>query len=497
MPELVVDALKIKKAAHNAIPLTITTYTLPHEIEMYMEQVLEVFLSEIGQKKLKDYLIYCLRELAVNAKKANTKRVYFQERNLNIDDSEEYEEGMKYFKQETLDNINHYLTLQKEAGFYIKLLFQAKGSVILLEVRNNVEINQKEYIRIHDKLARARTYSSLEEVMGQVVDPTEGAGLGLVILILMLKKIGLDEECFDIWAEGGETIARITIPVNAAKIENLSLLADEIVRQINRLPQFPENVSSIQRLITDPKSQMVDIARQIAMDPAMTADLLRMVNSAQFMLAKKVDNIPEAVKLVGLRGIRNLLYSYGTQKILGGEDSPEKRELWQHSYRTAFYAYNLTRNFKPQNRELLDDVYVGGMLHDMGKIVFSSVHPDLLKHIRDFCVHKGIPDQLFEELSAGMNHAEIGARIAEKWNFPESLIAAIRFHHEPALSQEHKEVVNAVYLANAMTEFEVGEMSFEQIDAQALLDFSITNATQLQKIINQFDSGFRMESSGK
>ena len=60
-----------------------------------------------------------------------------------------------------------------------------------------------------------------------------------------------------------------------------------------------------------------DIAREISVDPSMTADLLKLVNSAQFMLPKRVDNIVEAVKLVGTRGVRNLLYSYGTQKVIG------------------------------------------------------------------------------------------------------------------------------------------------------------------------------------
>ena len=82
--ELVVDVTKIKKAAHSAIPLTITTYTLPHEIEVYIEEVLEVFLGELGQARIKDYLVYCLRELAVNAKKANTKRVYFETKGLDL-----------------------------------------------------------------------------------------------------------------------------------------------------------------------------------------------------------------------------------------------------------------------------------------------------------------------------------------------------------------------------------------------------------------------------
>jgi putative nucleotidyltransferase with HDIG domain len=494
--ELVVDVPKIKRAAHNAIPLTITTYTLPHDIEVYMEEVLDAFLAELGQKKLKDYLVYCLRELAVNAKKANTKRVYFESKVLDINDPTDYEEGMKTFKQDTLENIAYYLGKQKEKGYYIKIIFQAKAQNILIEVRNNVEINKKEYIRIHDKLARSRQYNTLEEALSNVLDPSEGAGLGLVILVLMLKKIGLDEECFDIWAENNETVARITVPIAATKLEGVSLLTDEIVKSITSLPQFPENVVQVQRLIADPSSQIVDIARAISTDPAMTADLLKLVNSAAFMLQKKVDNIVDAVKLAGMRTIRGLLYSYGTLKILGDDSTEERKKLWDHSYRAAYYAYNLARNFKPQNKALLDDAYVGGMLHDMGKIVFSTVHPDLLKKIKDFCSDKGIAASTFEDIAGGMNHAEIGARVAEKWFFPESLVASIRFHHEPTLvDPEFKDVVNTVYLANMLCEYENGNVYYDQIDGSVLADFGLANDKQFKKIADTMAEGFRMEAS--
>lgn len=489
-PELTVDVSKVKRAAHSAIPLSITTYTMPHDIEVYIEQVLDVFLSELGHRKLKDYLVYCVRELAVNAKKANTKRVFFEERGLDINDEDQYEQGMQSFKQVTLDNIDHYLKLLKEKGLYIKLLFHAKGSNIGLEIRNNVELSRKEYIRIHDKLVRSRTYESLEDALSQIIDPTEGAGLGLVILVLMLKKIGLSEDAFSIDVQGGETVARIVIPVESTHIENLSLLSNEIVRQISHLPQFPENIVTIQKLLADPKSQMVEIAKYISTDPAMTGDLLKMVNSAQFMLAKKVDSIAEAVKMVGLRGIRNTLYSYGTQKILGSSTDEGKKKLWDHSYRTAFYAYNLAKNFK-KSKPLLDDAYVGGMLHDMGKIVFSAVHPDLIEHIRQFCVDKGIPSQMFEELSAGMNHAEIGAKIAEKWNFPDSLIHSIRYHHEPGIAGlEHRDVVNTVYLANIFCEYEHGFVEYEHIDRDVLTDFGFITEPQMKKVLDQFAEAF-------
>lgn len=491
--ELTVDVNKIKKAAQSGIPLTITTYTLPHEIEVYVEQVLETFLREVGHEKLKDYLSYCVRELAVNAKKANTKRVYFTERGLDLNNPEDYKAGMQNFKQDTLDNIAHYLQLQKEKGLYIKLIFQAKGPTVILEIRNNVAVSKTELIRIHDKLARSRQYNSLEEALTQVLDDSEGAGLGLVILVLMLKKVGLDEDCFDIVSNDTETIARISVPLEQTRIENLNDLAKEIVNQVTALPQFPENIVTIQKLIADPKSEMADIARQISMDPALTADLLKMVNSAQFMLPKKVDSISEAVKLVGIRGIKNILYSYGTQKILGDDSTAEKKALWEHSYKTAFYAYNLAKNFK-KDRNLMDDVYVGGILHDMGKIIFSNVHPDLLGKIHAFCADKDIPTSTFEDLSAGMNHAEIGAMIAEKWNFPESLVAAIRLHHDPAVaSVEFKDVVDTVYLANMLCEYEVGNVSFDQFDQKTLAGFGISSGKQIDSLLQRFSVGFKQE----
>jgi putative nucleotidyltransferase with HDIG domain len=491
--ELIVDVSRIKKAINSGIPLTITTYTLPHEIEMYIEEVLEAFLKELGQEKLKDYLSYCLRELAVNAKKANTKRVYFQERGLDLNNPEDYKLGMANFKQETMDNIAHYLQLQKEKGLYIKIILHVKAQIINLEVRNNVAITKTELIRIHDKLARSRQYNSLEEALTQVLDDSEGAGLGLVILVLMLKKIGLDEDCFDIVASDTETIARISIPMDQTRVENLSILSQAIVDQITSLPQFPENIVMIQKLINDPKSEMADIARQISMDPAMTADLLKVVNSAQFMLSKKVDSISEAVKMVGIRGIKNMLYSYGTQKILG-DDTTDKRILWDHSYKTAFYAYNLAKNFR-KDRNLLDDVFVGGILHDMGKIIFANVYPDLLNKIKTFCVEKGIPASTFEDLSAGLNHAEIGALIAQKWNFPDNLVSAIRLHHDPNVAPaEFKDLVETVYLANMLCEYEAGTVTFDQIDKKPLASFGISNEKQLEVLLEKFASGFKREN---
>jgi len=492
-PELVVDESKIKKAIQSGFPITIKTFTLPHEIEVYIEQVIETFLKSVEQVKLKDYIVYCVQELAVNAKKANTKRIYFMERGLDLSNPNDYKEGMAKFKEDTLSNIAHYLQLQKEKGLYIKVILQIKGNIIHIEIRNNAAVTKTELIRIHDKLARSRQYNNLEEVLSQVMDDSEGAGLGLVILILMLRKIGLDEDSFDISGTENETVASILIPLDKARVESLSVLSKTIVDSVNSLPQFPENILQIQKLIADPKSDISIIAQQISVDPALTAGLLKTVNSAQYMLSKKVDNIPEAVKLVGIRGIKNLLYSYGTQKILG-DNTKDKKRLWEHSYKTAYYAYNITRNFK-RDPDLLDDAYVGGILHDMGKIIFSNVHPHLLARIKKICTEKKFPASVFEDMSAGMNHAELGALIAEKWNFPEALVVAIRYHHDPmSAPREYRGLAEIVYLANMLCEYENGAVSFDQFEPNSLNSFGIASKKQIDALLERFANGFINES---
>jgi putative nucleotidyltransferase with HDIG domain len=492
--ELIVDEVKIKKAVQSSIPLTITTFTFPREVEVYIEKVVTAFLGQVNRESLKDYIVYCVQELAVNAKKANTKRVYFIERGLDVNNPEDYKLGMSTFKQDTLSDIVRYLKLQKEKGLYIKFVIQNKKDTIYLEVRNNVVITKTELIRIHDKLARSRQYNNLEDALSQVLDDSEGAGLGLVIMVLMLKKMGLNEDSFDILGTDKETIARIVIPLEQTQVESLENLASAIVETVNSLPQFPDNILAVQQLMSDPRSEITDIARKISMDPALTADLLKIVNSAQYMAAKKVDSISEAVKMVGIQGLKNLLYSYGTLKILG-EDTLDKKQLWEHSYKTAFYAYNLVKNFH-KDRNLLDDAYVAGILHDMGKIIFSTVHPDMLAKIKDFCVVKNLPSSTFEDMSAGMNHAEIGALIAEKWNFPDCLICAIRFHHDPlAGPPEHQALVETVYLANMFCEYEKGGVSFDQFESEVLGHFGISTKKQIDTLLERFSVGFKQKGA--
>jgi HD-like signal output (HDOD) protein len=134
------------------------------------------------------------------------------------------------------------------------------------------------------------------------------------------------------------------------------------------------------------------------------------------------------------------------------------------------------------------------VLHDIGKIVFSAVHPELLDRIKHFSSERDIAPGLFEDLSAGYNHAEIGAKIAEKWNFSDSLIEAIRFHHEPnACRPEHRLIVYCVYLGNAVCGYESGEINFDIMDHSILGKFRITTEDQFKEVQHRLSNDYEAE----
>ena len=215
--EIIVDVEKVNKAIKMEVPLIMTTYTLPRKVEHYIERVVAIFLDNVKQSRLKDNVIYCIQELVVNAKKANTKRVYFIDRGLDLNDHDDYSQGMASFKDDTLNNINYYLELQRQQGLYIKLILHLKNNRITIEVRNNSTITLGEFHRIKQRLTKAKEYDDMEEALIHMLDDSEGAGLGLVMLVIMLKKLGMGSDAFDILKTERETIARIVIPKDLKK----------------------------------------------------------------------------------------------------------------------------------------------------------------------------------------------------------------------------------------------------------------------------------------
>jgi putative nucleotidyltransferase with HDIG domain len=485
-----IDTEKVKTAIRTGIPISITTYTLPHDMEMYMGEILSLFLTELNQTHMIQYLTYSLNELVVNAKKANTKRIYFKEKNLNIFDLNDYNKGMKTFKNDTLNNINYYLKLQKDAGLYVRLILQVKNNNIKIEVRNNSKITPFEKERIQQKLEQAQQYESIQDALTTVLDDSEGAGLGLVILILMLEKIGMTKENFQTITNDSETITRITLPLSEETQKEIDTISEEFSNAIQDLPQFPQNIEKLNKLLDSDDSKISDIANQISNDVALTGELLKTVNSAAFSLQTPCSNIADAVKMIGTRGVKNMLYSIGSLNIFAAQ-TKKNEDLWKHSYQVAFYSYNLAKNFCKSDNSVVEDSFVCGLLHDMGKVIFETNCPEYLENVKKICKDKITSLDLFEKIISGVNHGEIGAKIAEKWNFPESIINVIRFHHSPENAPEATKILAAIiYIADLMVHYHNSDIQYCQIDKNILEKFNITCENQFQQIADKLKTVF-------
>lgn len=462
-----IDRNKVVHAARNGIPLVIKTHSLPAQTEADLEEILKIYLTELGQVELKDHLAYCLRELTVNAKKANTKRVYFLEKGLKLDSPADYERGMRTFKKDTLENIQHYLDLQEQKDLYIKVTYLIRNNVLYMSVRNNVPITAKELTRVYDRVARSRAFENMEEAFGEVLDDSEGAGLGIVIMILMLRKMGLTEKSFDLNQVNGETSASLTIPMNAVKLERVNLLADEILHVVESLPPFPENLEKLLRMLGDPDVQFETLASQLSHDPAMTADLIKYVNSAKYGVRKRIESLQDAVRIVGIQGLKDLVYPYGAHKLLD-QYMAKQRNLWLNATKVSFYAAELAREFR-FGREDQSQAQIGGILYNLGQIILSFIRPEMSANIMAFCRAKGFSIELFDELTQAINPSDLGARIAEKWNFPEDLIQIIRYQNQPSGAIPGLQAVTCVvHLAGSLLSVEQNLMNYNQFNGGVL-----------------------------
>jgi len=211
------DSVHDAIAQSKTLTLRTTTY-LPHE-RVHIDRILGAFLDASGMISIKDKLGYCVHELAGNAKKANTKRLYFLENKLDIADAADYGQGMKGFKRETTEHIGQYLEKLKEAGLCVKFQFRKLRNGVRISVHNNVTLTAAEEARITEKIAIARQYTCFAEAFTSIEDGTEGAGLGLVMMMFMLKSLGFGQDAFTMRIANGETVATLKLEAPDAAAE--------------------------------------------------------------------------------------------------------------------------------------------------------------------------------------------------------------------------------------------------------------------------------------
>ena len=204
------DIAYIKQCVKDRQPIDFCCYTLTPDQKIRFQKILSVFLEECNQMYLYNYLTYCLFELLDNASKANAKRIFFKENNLDINNETDYKNGMKTFRETLIENTVHYQEKLEEGELRVHLLLTA-NDVISVTVTNNTKITDSEYARIQDKIERTKIYQTMADAMADI-DQTEGSGLGIITVLVMLKKLGLDAEHLHFDTSDSETVATIEIP---------------------------------------------------------------------------------------------------------------------------------------------------------------------------------------------------------------------------------------------------------------------------------------------
>jgi HD-like signal output (HDOD) protein len=423
---------------------------------------------------LQDTVMTILRELIVNAVKANSKRLYFLSNNWDISNTEQYLRGMENFKDYIITNGENITDELKKTNLKVELYFKKTDSGIKIFVRNNAPILPKELDRIKLRIESAKKYSDFAEVYGDITDVSEGEGLGLTLSMLFLRNSGIGEDSLQIGTDGKITQTTLTIPSVLHPKTITSQIQNKIISEVDSLPALPEHINEIQSLCLNPEIPLKMIAEKISLDPSLSASVLKLANSASFITRNKADSIPDAITVIGLKNLTALLSASSAKSVMD-KRFKSYRNIWEHCNKVAFYARCIAE--KKRMAKLSDRVFLAGMLHDLGKIVLLTVSPSLDEWLADFAMKREIrTSTIIEEISIGISHSTIGEQISRKWNMPDYVTEAIKYHHAPCLyNGENKQIVSLVYLANEMCDIEQERSLYHYLESDILSMFGLEN----------------------
>lgn len=243
-----------------------------------------------------------------------------------------------------------------------------------------------------------------------------------------------------------------------ARVSELhSLLGDTrlqtFVSKLGTLPSFPSLYLEIMVEIEKEESSLEGVAEIVSKDPAMTAKLLQIVNSAAFARARKMATPLEAIQFLGVSTLHSLVLSAHVFSCFDQKLLPEgfsMQSLWKHAVETALLS-RLILQSEGADTEQSEAAYTSGLLHDVGKLMLAQSMPVEFRTAVHETTEKGIP--LFEAESKvfGATHAGVGAYLLGLWGLPAAIVEAVAFHHTPSQTNLRElSPLTAVHVANAL-----------------------------------------------
>jgi HD-like signal output (HDOD) protein len=220
---------------------------------------------------------------------------------------------------------------------------------------------------------------------------------------------------------------------------------------IGQMPSLSTTVTKVLEVCNNPTASPNDLNRVISLDPILTGQVLKLINSAYYSLPNKITSLTRAIIMLGINTVKNLVLA---TSVIGGVGSKKHfktlsmDDFWEHSLAVGVLAKALSirKGLPALERE---EFFVAGLLHDLGKIPFNNRFADAYAQVLLGALKSSQP--LFnQELSSfGLDHGEVGGMIADKWNLSQILRAGLCHHHFPEQADPSTQtLVCLVSLAN-------------------------------------------------
>lgn len=257
----------------------------------------------------------------------------------------------------------------------------------------------------------------------------------------------------------------------------------------------PETAMSLMQLAGDPTSTAEAVVAVIDADPSMAMRTLKLANSALYGMRNRIARIDRATTMLGIGTIAKLASSCSVETALRNVsvDAPgiEKDTLWQYSMSVALATEVIVAECPTASsvamRRLSAESFVTGLIHDVGTLVQAKLSGEQFAAAVKASQKTGLPLILQERKLVGIDHAEIGKRLATHWSLPDNLIHGIACHHEPmAADPEHRSLACVVYTASQLVR-RAGVMSYDgdtdAPDLEAALEHLRIDSRRIDKLV--------------
>jgi len=228
-------------------------------------------------------------------------------------------------------------------------------------------------------------------------------------------------------------------------------LIDGVIKDITHIATLPEITVKIVELVECPRSTAADLHAVIANDPALSARVLKVVNSAFYALPGQIGSINRAIVLLGLNAVKNIAIAASLAKLFrGGRLCPSfaARDLWEHSIAVAAGTKLLAERVE---LPLSDEAFLGGLIHDIGLMVMMQARRPKLVQVLERVESESITFRDAELQVLGVTHEQLGRALCESWKFPATLARVAGHHHSPArLDPESRALACMVHVADVL-----------------------------------------------